>query len=82
MEELRPVIAEYGIQIGHYVGVAEIMQGISITNERGSLEISGDLHERLEDLHENFVTDDRETSSRTEEMEVSNSEYEYSRSTY
>ncbi len=68
IQEIKPVIVQYGIDLSNYTGVAAIMKGISITNERGSLEIGGDLHERISDLHENVISG-RGTETIDEEIE-------------
>lgn len=76
MKEIMPVISEYGMELKNYRGVADLMKGMQITNERGSLEISGNLEERIEGFHEKVISG--QTTEKTEEMEISESEYSHS----
>ena len=73
LSEIKMAISDYDINLSDYKTVAENLLGISITNERGSLEIKGDIYEHSEAMYEEQINS-REV---TESIEVSE-EIDYS----
>ncbi len=68
MKDLKNTIVSYGLNVNDYGMVAQNLSGVSITNERGSLELRGNVRDRIEEMH------DRIHSAETGEIEYSESE--------
>lgn len=58
LRDLKNVIINYGLDMNNYTGVASTLNGVAITNERGSLELKGNVKDRIDEMHEQIQASD------------------------
>lgn len=71
MHEIKNTIINYGLNQNDYQGVAKDLSDVSITNEKGNLELKGNVRDRIEEMHDYI------SAQETSDIEYSESERGY-----
>ncbi len=58
MKELKNIVVNYGLDMNNYTNVAATLNGVAITNERGSLELKGNVKDRIDEMHDQIHSSD------------------------